>query len=99
MGGIWLYLYLVIDIWGRKVMAWDVDEREEQANTAELLSRACLRERISKGTKQHMIVQPAMETACVWRREKGWRNWACSDPSPAQACRTINRKRNRRSER
>jgi len=27
--GIWLYLYLVIDVWSRKVVAWDVDERED----------------------------------------------------------------------
>jgi putative transposase len=29
--GIWLYLYLVIDVWSRKVVAWDVDEREDPA--------------------------------------------------------------------
>jgi transposase InsO family protein len=27
--GIWLYLYLVIDVWSRKVVAWEVDERED----------------------------------------------------------------------
>ena len=38
--GIWLYLYLVTDVWSRKVVAWDVDEREDPAIAAELVSRA-----------------------------------------------------------
>jgi len=29
--GIWLYIYLVIDVWSRKVVAWDVAEREDPA--------------------------------------------------------------------
>jgi len=54
--GIWLYLYLVIDIWSRKVVAWDVAEREDPAIAADLVSRACLRERISKGRQQPLIL-------------------------------------------
>ena len=54
--GIWLYLYLVIDVWSRKVVAWDVAEREDPAIAADLVSRACLRERISKGRKQPLIL-------------------------------------------
>ena len=54
--GIWLYLYLVVDIWSRKVVAWDVAEREDAAIAADLVSRACLRERISKGRKQRLIL-------------------------------------------
>jgi len=27
--GVWLYLYLVVDVWSRKVVAWDVAERED----------------------------------------------------------------------
>jgi len=50
--GVWLYLYLVIDIWSRKVVAWDVGECEDPAIAADLVSRACLRERISKGRRQ-----------------------------------------------
>ncbi len=44
--GVWLYLYLVIDVWSRKVVAWDVAEREDPAIAADLVSRACIRERI-----------------------------------------------------
>ena len=51
-----LYLYLVIDVWSRKVVAWDVDEREDPAIAAELVIRACLRERISKVRKQPLIL-------------------------------------------
>ena len=29
--GIWLYLYLVIEVWSSKAVAWDVDEREDPA--------------------------------------------------------------------
>jgi putative transposase len=55
-GRVWLYLYLVIDIWRRKVVAWDVAEREDPAIAAELVSRACLRERISKGRRRPLIL-------------------------------------------
>jgi transposase InsO family protein len=54
--GVWLYLYLVIDVWSRKVVAWDVAEREDPATAADLVSRACLRERISKGRSQPLIL-------------------------------------------
>ena len=54
--GIWLYLYLVIDVWSRKVVAWDFAEREDPAIAAELVSSACLRERISKGRLQPLIL-------------------------------------------
>jgi len=54
--GIWLYLYLVIDVWSRKVVAWDVHERGDPAIAADLVSRASLRERISKTRKQPLIL-------------------------------------------
>ncbi len=46
--GVRLYLYRGIDIWSRKVVAWYVAEREDPAIAADLVSRACLRKRISK---------------------------------------------------
>ena len=54
--GIWLYLYLVIDVWSRKVVVWDVDEREDPDIAADLVSRACLRERISKRRRHPLIL-------------------------------------------
>jgi transposase InsO family protein len=47
----------VNDVWSRKVVAWDVAEREEAQIGADLVIRACLRERISKGSRQHLILQ------------------------------------------
>ena len=49
-------LYLVIDVWSRKVVAWDVAEREDPAIAADFVSRACLRERISKRRRQPLIL-------------------------------------------
>jgi putative transposase len=43
--GIWLYLYMVFDVWSRKVVAWDVAAVESAEIAAELVQRACLRER------------------------------------------------------
>ena len=54
--GIWLYLYLVIDVWSRKVVAWDMAEREDPAIAADLVSRGCLRERISKSRRQPLVL-------------------------------------------
>ena len=39
------YLYLVIDVWSRKVVAWDVAEVESAQIAADLVQRACLKER------------------------------------------------------
>ncbi len=54
--GVWLYLYLVIDVWSRKVVAWDVAEREDAQIVADLVGRACLRERITKDRRQPLIL-------------------------------------------
>jgi transposase InsO family protein len=54
--GVWLYLYLVVDVWSRKVVAWDVAEREDAQIAADLVSRACLRERISRRRPQPLIL-------------------------------------------
>ena len=43
--GVWLYLYLVVDVWSRKVVAWDVAEAESAEIAADLVQRACLKER------------------------------------------------------
>ena len=54
--GVWLYLYLVVDVWSRKVVAWDIAEREEAQVAADLISRACIRERISKRRQKRLIL-------------------------------------------
>ena len=40
--GIWLYLYLVVDIWSRKVVAWDVEQSESAELAAQLVTGALL---------------------------------------------------------
>jgi transposase InsO family protein len=46
----------VLYVWSRKVVAWDVAEREEALIAADLVSRACLREKISKGSPKPLIL-------------------------------------------
>lgn len=58
MSGVWLYLYLVIDVWSRKIVAWDVADREDSKIAANLVIRACFRERISKGRPQPPLDPP-----------------------------------------
>ena len=53
---IWLYLYLVIDVWSRKVVAWDVEDCEDPKLAANLVTRAYLRERIGKRRLQPLIL-------------------------------------------
>jgi len=47
---------LLIDVCSSKVVGWDLDERKDRAIAADLVSLACLRERISKGRKQPLIL-------------------------------------------
>lgn len=56
VSGVWLYLYLVIDVWSRKIVAWDVADREDSKIAANLGIRACFRERISKGRPHPLIL-------------------------------------------
>ncbi len=44
----WLYLYLVIDVWSRKMVAWDVAEVVSAEIAAELMQRTCIKERLSR---------------------------------------------------
>ena len=53
--GVRLNLYLMIDVWSHKVVAWDVAEREDAQVAADLVSRACLRERISKSDVDDLL--------------------------------------------
>jgi len=62
----------VIDIWSRKVVAWDIAETEDTAIAADLVRRACLRERISNGHRQPQILHAdngyAMDAATLESR-------------------------------
>jgi len=45
------------------VVAWDVADREDAQIAADLVSRACLRERICKGRTQPLILHADNGTA------------------------------------
>ena len=77
--GIWLYLYLVIDVWSRKVVAWDVAEREDPKIAAELVSRACLRERVSRRRRQPLILHA----------DNGNALGVCRSKQPSWALKTV----------
>ena len=48
--GVWLYLYLMVDVWSRKVVAWDVTEVETAQIASDLVQRACLKERYHRSS-------------------------------------------------
>jgi putative transposase len=45
--GIYFYLYLMLDLFSRKVVGWEVHEEESAENASRLLRKACLKEGIS----------------------------------------------------
>lgn len=92
--GIWLYLYLVIVVWSCKLVAWDVDESEDPAIAADLISRACLGERISKRREQPLILHDDIGNAIFARSRTAWKNWAFSGRSHVQGSQTTTRTRN-----
>jgi len=44
--GRFLYLYLIMDVWSRRVVGWDVFERESADHAAELFQRVCAESRL-----------------------------------------------------
>lgn len=47
--GLFLYLYLVLDVYSRKIVAWHVHDRESAELGADLVTEACFREGIKGG--------------------------------------------------
>ncbi len=39
--GLYLYLYFIMDVWSRRIVGWQIAERESADVAAELISRAC----------------------------------------------------------
>ena len=46
----------MVDVWSRKIVAWDIAEREDAQVAADLIGRACIRERISKRRQQQLTL-------------------------------------------
>jgi putative transposase len=52
--GRFLYLYLIMDVWSRRIVGWDVFERESAHHAATLFQRVCSDERLDpKGLVLH----------------------------------------------
>lgn len=47
--GAFFYAYLVVDVWSRKVVGWEVAEREDQIIASLLIDRACAAQGIQRG--------------------------------------------------
>jgi putative transposase len=48
--GMFFYLYMVMDVWSRKIVAWEVHEEESSENASRLLNAAYRREEVSPGS-------------------------------------------------
>ena len=46
IGGMYFYLYMVMDIYSRKIVGWQVYEKESSARAADLMTDICRRERV-----------------------------------------------------
>ena len=47
--GIFFYLYMIEDIFSRKIVGFRVEENESSAHAADLMTKSCLEEKIKKG--------------------------------------------------
>jgi len=47
-GQFW-YLYLVVDVWSRKIVGWTVEEKESAGHAKAMIVEACLREGVNPG--------------------------------------------------
>jgi putative transposase len=47
IAGRWLYLYLILDLYSRKIVGWEVHDKDDAEHAAELVHRTALAERIS----------------------------------------------------
>lgn len=45
--GVHFYLYLMLDIFSRKIIGWEIHEQESADNASRLLRKACMKERIA----------------------------------------------------
>lgn len=43
VAGVFYYLYLILDVWSRKIVGWEVNEAESAVLAADLLERTCVR--------------------------------------------------------
>lgn len=46
--GVFFYLYVVVDVWSRKLVGWTVEEEESSEHASRMIERACAREGIGR---------------------------------------------------
>jgi len=88
--GLWLHFYQVVDVWSRRVFAWDVAEVESADIAADLVQRACFMQRYRRpsGFGNHQYRQQPLilhayngNAMCRLSLESRLEEMGCSDPS------------------
>jgi len=49
INGVYMYLYLILDIWDRSIVGWNIHESENGSLAAELLRRSCMENEVVSG--------------------------------------------------
>jgi transposase InsO family protein len=55
IGGVWYYLYLILDLYSRKIVGWTVQERDSSDHAAQLVRRTALAEGIHAETRRPVL--------------------------------------------
>jgi putative transposase len=55
VAGRWFYLYLILDLYSRKIVGWEVHEKDDAQHAADLVRRTALCERISMFEKKPVL--------------------------------------------
>ncbi|MEI6702935.1 MAG: IS3 family transposase [Deltaproteobacteria bacterium] len=64
VSGIFVYAYMIIDVWSRSIVGWEIHEREDPDLAAELFRRVALRRNV-KGVRLHADNGNAMKAATM----------------------------------
>lgn len=55
IGGRWFFLYLIMDLYSRKIVGWEVHERDDSEHAVELVRRTALAERIAANESKPVL--------------------------------------------
>jgi transposase InsO family protein len=55
VAGRWFYLYLILDLYSRKVVGWEVQDKDDAQHATELVRRTAMSERISMFEKKPVL--------------------------------------------
>ena len=57
MRGQFYYLYLVIDIYSRMIVAWEIHENESAEHASQMITKACIRHGIAAMERPLVLLQ------------------------------------------